>query len=1129
MKSFRSYFFLVVLLATYACEQKEPDIPTPRLTFSEKIESNFESVTLSCSISSNIFADKLSIEYSKDKGLSGAQRQTLERKNDSFYVTISGLEIQTTYYYRYIVENKASSFSDETIRQFKTLDYVAPIVSTGEVKNVSGTKASLEGTVDYSCGKDVTAQGFKVGKDKDQLEEIPIGAEAFSLELEGLEFETVYYYQAYATSEIGTGYGEIREFKTCNAVSFKDITIKDITASGALVSGGIEDNGGIEIDNQGFRFNADLITDYTFVSSTGETTLEGLKPATTYQVWYYAKTFEGEFESEKVEFTTSDGVITFGTTAASNITAESIYITSSISNDGGSAIRERGVVYGTNNLPTIEGTLTIIEGALGQLDGALTSLTNSTTYYIRPYAINDVGISYGPQVTVSTLSGIAELSVTTVSQILAQSATLSSTVISDNGAEIVSRGFCYGETKSPTISGSTIIISGSAGPMIGLLESLKPGTTYYVRAFATTKFGTAYGAEKDFTTGSGIISFQNLQLTDILPESACASATISDAGGATITELGFCYATTEQPTITDKTATTTSTDNTYSANITGISRSTKYFIRAYAKNAIGTYYSKQDEFTTPSGVASLGTLVSTDVENTSAEFSCEVLSDGSGTILERGFCHSTSPTPTINSSKSIVPGTIGSMQSSITNLEPDVTYYVRAYVTTKYEITYSNEVQITTKLGLPKMSDVIVSDIQPTSVTLSSGIASAGDGYILEKGFCYSTSPQPSKDDNIIWVNTDWTVIVNGLEQNTKYFVRSFATTQYGTSYSNEVSFLSTFFPVVFDSIEYVDKGISYISVNCPILDLGGNPIIEQGICYSVDMSPTVDDGVIIGSTNTLSIRSLTKNTNYYIRRFVKNKVNTFYSEEICIKTLNCPDDAIQSCFSINDSVKVSFAKANLQMLGKKSEGYNRYDVDFMDSQYSIYERESKDSYNFNHYPSEFFSATYAYSQAVQESPDYLSLGESWRFLSDNEWEYLLSKRINANNLIRHNMIVNSVPGILILPDNWNNNKYNLYNGQVINEALFNELEKDGAFFIAYSGRVYVVSYSGAPDPKLQDVLTKAYILTYNDDNLGYWGFVNNKSFIVFSNTGDYSFSGLLTSSDNHEYYVTIRLASNCI
>jgi len=67
-----------------------------------------------------------------------------------------------------------------------------------------------------------------------------------------------------------------------------------------------------------------------------------------------------------------------------------------VTSDGGDAITARGVVWSTTPLPTIALTTKTSEGAgAGKFVSIITGLNPNTTYYVRAYATNSVGTSYG--------------------------------------------------------------------------------------------------------------------------------------------------------------------------------------------------------------------------------------------------------------------------------------------------------------------------------------------------------------------------------------------------------------------------------------------------------------------------------------------------------------------------------------------------------------------------------------------------------------------------------------------------------------------------------------------------------------------------------------------------------------
>ena len=66
-----------------------------------------------------------------------------------------------------------------------------------------------------------------------------------------------------------------------------------------------------------------------------------------------------------------------------------------ITSEGGSPITARGVVYDTNSNPTLANWFTNNGTGTGQFASSLSGLIPSTTYYVRAYATNSVGTSYG--------------------------------------------------------------------------------------------------------------------------------------------------------------------------------------------------------------------------------------------------------------------------------------------------------------------------------------------------------------------------------------------------------------------------------------------------------------------------------------------------------------------------------------------------------------------------------------------------------------------------------------------------------------------------------------------------------------------------------------------------------------
>jgi len=87
--------------------------------------------------------------------------------------------------------------------------------------------------------------------------------------------------------------------------------------------------------------------------------------------------------------------------------------------------------------------------------------------------------------------------------------------------------------------------------------------------------------------------------TNLNTNSAEISAEVSDDGGADVTERGFCYATTVNPTVANNKIIVGQGKGIYNHSLTGLQHNTRYYVKAYAINLKGTAYSPQINFTTP--------------------------------------------------------------------------------------------------------------------------------------------------------------------------------------------------------------------------------------------------------------------------------------------------------------------------------------------------------------------------------------------------------------------------------------------------------------------------------------------------------------------------------------------------
>jgi hypothetical protein len=94
---------------------------------------------------------------------------------------------------------------------------------------------------------------------------------------------------------------------------------------------------------------------------------------------------------------------TLATIAISNLTSTNALSGGTISEDGGGPITARGVVWGTSSSPTVSLTTKTSDGTgAGIFSSTLTSLSPSTTYFVRAYAVNRAGTAYGNEISFTT-------------------------------------------------------------------------------------------------------------------------------------------------------------------------------------------------------------------------------------------------------------------------------------------------------------------------------------------------------------------------------------------------------------------------------------------------------------------------------------------------------------------------------------------------------------------------------------------------------------------------------------------------------------------------------------------------------------------------------------------------------
>jgi uncharacterized protein (TIGR02145 family) len=572
--------------------------------------------------------------------------------------------------------------------------------------------------------------------------------------------------------------------------------------SSALTSGGsIDSDGGAFVTARGVVWNTSTnptvslstkTTDGTGIG-TFSSSISGLTSGVTYYVKAYATNSVGTKYGPEITVNTAQAVATLAsTTAASSIGATTATSGGNITYNGGATVTVSGLVWSTSSNPTIALTTKTSNGsATGTFTSNITGLTPGTLYYVRSYATNNVGTSYGAETSFTTLNIPTISSTTTASSLTSSSAVSGGTISADGGDAVTTRGIVYGTSAG---SSTYSVTSGSGtGTFTSNLTGLTPATTYYVRSFATNSVGTVYGTEISFNTNAIAPTVSATAVpASITGSSASSGGTISSNGGATVTVSGVVWSTTSTPTTALATKTTNGTAiGTYTSSLTGLAPATLYYVRAYATNSIGTSYGPERYFTTLAIAPTIsGTASATSITSSTATTGGTITSDGGATVTSRGVVYGTT---TGSSTFSVTSGTgTGTYTISLTGLLPATTYYVRSFATNSVGTVYGTETNFTTVAIAPTLTTTATSSITKYAATSGGTITSNGGSVITVSGICWSTSATPTTSDSKTTDGTTsgtFTSSITGLTAGTTYFVRAYATNAIGTSYGVAQSF----------------------------------------------------------------------------------------------------------------------------------------------------------------------------------------------------------------------------------------------------------------------------------------------------------------------------------------------------
>lgn len=452
----------------------------------------------------------------------------------------------------------------------------------------------------------------------------------FSTMLTGLESNTSYKVCSYVRVGETYVYGAEESFYTPYAGSYlptvKGVTVLSVHNNWAKLSAPVTVpdpaypvlEAGIEysVDNKSFN---DYYTDVPkptevkgiWADGVVVADLTGLETKKTYYVRAYADNKVGRRYGTVSNFATLNAAPEISVPAVDNLLLTSAALSATLVPYDGNPVIEAGFQYAlaTSNLSIYSTSLKgVMNGNAVTL--SLAALAKATDYQARTYAKTTSGTFYGPISNFKTLGD--EVLPTAICHDFTEPTTTSFKISASLSARderfpIKEAGFLYVTPYYASLDMNTngakrMICSVNNGMIQGQLTGLTPLTSYGVRAYVLTTNNLVIYSDKIYKVRTDpSVCFPvlgNIVLGTKTSNRQSVSCTIESASGFPVTECGFVYSSSVNPTVESGIKVPVSVSNALSTVLVLPKPPTNYlnyFVRAYAKNAQGIAYSNNSQ------------------------------------------------------------------------------------------------------------------------------------------------------------------------------------------------------------------------------------------------------------------------------------------------------------------------------------------------------------------------------------------------------------------------------------------------------------------------------------------------------------------------------------------------------
>ena len=414
---------------------------------------------------------------------------------------------------------------------------------------------------------------------------------------------------------------------------------------------------------------------------------------------------------------------------------------------------------------------------------------------------------------------------------------------------------------------------------------------------------TAVGADRDD------VIVNMTETGSVMMNSAEVYGLLVNEGIPRYNELGFVFSDEPEPVLENSYAsvtvgTTFASGDTFGSPVESLASGTTYYVRAYAKNSNGVFYSSNElTFHTVGKYSEIMSENVSDIDYLTGEatFNATVVDPGIPAFTEKGFCWSTSSSPTVDDEKVRVSGTsAGHFSTRVSNLDLQRDYYVRPYLIQNGNVIYGDVMSFNTVSDAPSLTTSSVTDLTATSAVFNAYISNSGTPEYTERGFCWSgTRSVPSLEDNKIKVQGsgegNYSTEVDDLDYNSSYYVRAYVIQNERAFYGNVVSFTTSLVPTEISTGQVSEIGTNEAVFNGEISEVGDPRCSQYGFCYSATTDrPTINDKKVtkyggIKGRISMDADNLDSGTTYYVRAYAIQEGQPVYGETVVFTTAELP------------------------------------------------------------------------------------------------------------------------------------------------------------------------------------------------------------------------------------------------